>query len=64
MQVFLAHVVECADDAALEDAPEALNRVGVNRTDNTLLVGMIYRNVRECLVEIAVARPLISTGAS
>jgi hypothetical protein len=36
MQVFLTDVVECADDAALEDAPEALNRVGVNRADNVL----------------------------
>jgi hypothetical protein len=36
MQVFLAHVVESADDAALEDAPEAFNRVGVNGTHSVL----------------------------
>jgi hypothetical protein len=29
MQAFLVDVVECADDSALEDAPEALNRLVV-----------------------------------
>lgn len=33
MQVLLADVVGCADDAALDDAPKTLNRIGVNRAD-------------------------------
>jgi hypothetical protein len=33
MQILLANVMECADDAKLEDAPEALNRVGVDGTE-------------------------------
>jgi hypothetical protein len=31
--IFCAHFVERADHAAFEDRPEALNRVGVDRTD-------------------------------
>ena len=30
-QIFGADFVECADNAALEDRPEAFNRVGVDR---------------------------------
>ena len=36
--IFGAHLVERADHAALEDAPKAFNRVGVNRADNVLLL--------------------------
>jgi hypothetical protein len=37
MQVFLADIVECADDTALDDAPKALNRVGINSADHVLM---------------------------
>ena len=35
-QIFGADLVIAADDAALEDRPEAFNRVGVDRADNVL----------------------------
>ena len=35
-QVFRADFVERAHDAALEDAPEAFNRIGVDRADDVL----------------------------
>jgi hypothetical protein len=40
--IFGAHLVERADYAAFEDRPETFNRVGVNRTDNVLLVTVFY----------------------
>lgn len=45
-QIFLADFVEAADDAALEDAPEAFNRVGVDRADNILPAAMVDGAVR------------------
>jgi hypothetical protein len=54
MQVFLT-----PDDPALEDAPEALNRIGVHCADNVLAMGVINGDVRERLFQIAVACPLI-----
>jgi hypothetical protein len=41
--IFGAHLVECADYAALEDRPEAFNRIRVDRTDNVLLAVTIDR---------------------
>jgi hypothetical protein len=35
-QIFAANLMVAADDAALEHAPETLNRVGVNRADDVL----------------------------
>jgi hypothetical protein len=59
MQVFLADVVECADDAALEDAPEAFNRVSVHCTDNVLPLRVVDGDVRIALTETMVPNPLI-----
>jgi hypothetical protein len=39
--VLFADFVERADDTALEDAPEALNRLGVDRADNVLMLRMV-----------------------
>jgi hypothetical protein len=44
--IFGADFVEAADDAALEDAPEAFNRVGVDCADNVLLGTVHDRFVR------------------
>jgi hypothetical protein len=59
MQVFLADIMECADDTALEDAPEALNRLGMNGTDNILVLGVVNGPVRETETKVLVANPLI-----
>jgi hypothetical protein len=40
MQVLFAHVVEGADDTALEDASETFNRLGMNSTNDVLVPGM------------------------
>ena len=42
-QVFGADFMESTYDAALEDAPEALNRIGANRADNVLQHGQSSR---------------------
>jgi hypothetical protein len=34
--IFAAHFMECADDAALEDRPEAFDGLSVNRADDIL----------------------------
>jgi hypothetical protein len=59
MQILFADVMECADDPALEDAPEALNRLSMNRTDNVLMLGMINGAVIKFLAKVIVANPLI-----
>lgn len=45
MQVFLTHVVEFADDPALEDAPETFNRIRVHCADGILALGAISQAV-------------------
>src|SRR5258708_36937120 len=40
-QILLADLVERADDATLEDRPEAFNRVRVHRSDNVLIARVI-----------------------
>jgi hypothetical protein len=40
--IFGAHFVERADNAALEDRPEALNRIRVDRTDHVLLFVVLH----------------------
>jgi hypothetical protein len=41
--VFGADLVEAANDTALEDAPEAFNRIGVDRADNVLTRAVVDR---------------------
>jgi hypothetical protein len=53
--------MECADNAALDDRPEALNRVGVNGADNVLALGVVDSGVRVArLAAPVIARQLIS----
>ena len=56
-QVLRAHLMERADHAALEDRPEAFNRVGMDRADNVVALGMIDNDVRIFLVEMLIANP-------
>jgi hypothetical protein len=53
-QIFGAHFVERADHAALEDRPEALNRVGVNCTDHILALAVINGRMIKFLQIVAV----------
>jgi hypothetical protein len=59
-QIFGAHFVECSDHAALEDRPEALNRVRVNRANHILMFAVVNAGVAIFVAQIPVARPAIS----
>lgn len=58
-QIFLADLVEGADHSALNQRPEALNRLSVHRADDILAARMVDCRVRELLVQVLVADPLI-----
>ena len=58
-EILGADLVERANDTALENAPEAYNRLSVDCADNVLALGMVNRGVREFLAEMAIANPLI-----
>jgi hypothetical protein len=51
--IFPAHFVERADDAALEDRPEAFDGLSVDCADDILASRMVNGRVREILVEAA-----------
>jgi len=51
--------VERADNPTLEDAPKAFNRLSVDRADNVLALGMVNGGMRESLLEVSVAGPLV-----
>jgi len=56
-EIFSANLVERSDDSALEDRPEAFNRIGVDRADNVLPARVIDTPMRKFAVEFVVARP-------
>jgi len=58
-KVLSADLVVAANDAALEDAPKSLNRLGVNRADNILMLGMVNGAVVEFVAKVTIANPLI-----
>jgi hypothetical protein len=58
-QILFAHVVECADDPALQDAPETFNGLSVNRANNVLVDRVINVLMRIFAIELVVADPLI-----
>jgi hypothetical protein len=56
--VFGAHLVERADYAALEDRPEALDCLGVDRADDVLALGVINGRVWIFFVETLNSRSI------
>jgi hypothetical protein len=60
MQIFLADLMECPDDSALEDGPEAFNCIGVNCANDMLANGVIDRLMREAALQTAIAGVSIS----
>jgi hypothetical protein len=58
--IFAAHFVKRADNATLEDRPEAFNGLSVDRADDVLAFGVINDAVRIFLAKTLVAYPLIS----
>src|SRR5437868_6904438 len=60
-QIFGADFVERADHAALENRPEALDRLGMDRADDVLPSGMIDDAVRILGIQAAIANPLVRT---
>src|ERR1700722_31710 len=61
-QIFLADLVIGADNAALQDAPKAFNRVGVNRADNVVAAALADNPVRQIAAEQPISRMLINVG--
>ena len=59
-QIFLADLVEASHDAALDERPEALDGLSMNRADDILPVRMVdYAVVVPFLRELAIAGPSI-----
>jgi hypothetical protein len=56
-----AHFVECADHAALEDRPEAFNRLSMDCANDILAPRMVNDAMRIFTVKTLVANPLIGT---
>src|SRR5438105_2495160 len=54
-QILGADLVEGADNAAFENRPEALDRVGVDRADNVLVRRVPDHGMRVFLVQPAIA---------
>jgi hypothetical protein len=48
--IFLAHLVERADHATLEDAPKTLNRIRVHRADHILL-GLVFNGLARIFLQ-------------
>ena len=60
-QIFRADFVECADDPALHQRPEAFNRIGMDRADNMLASAVVNYAVIVFAAEPTIAR--IGVGA-
>jgi hypothetical protein len=58
--VFPAHFVECTDHAALENRPETLDGLSVDRSDDVLAPGMVNSGMGEVFAKAFVAGPLVS----
>ncbi len=63
-QIFARNLVERADHAALNQRPEALDCLSVNRADNVLPVCMVDSHVREVLCRDACIQPIDRCRAS
>jgi len=60
-EIFAADFVIATDDAALEDAPEPLNRVGMDCTDYMLTLAVIDNAVRVGMAELVIR--IVGVGA-
>jgi hypothetical protein len=58
-QILFADLVERPDHTALDEGPETFNRVGVDRADDILALGMVDHAMREVLVQALIADPLV-----
>src|SRR5580658_6374603 len=58
-QIFLADVVVCADDSALEQGPEAFDVVGMHFAAHVLMRFVVNRIVRKSLTEFLIACALV-----
>jgi hypothetical protein len=48
--ILLTDLVECADNAALDDRPEAFNRIGMNGTDDIFVGFMPHKGTRKKII--------------
>jgi hypothetical protein len=60
MQMLLADLMECPDDAALQDRPEAFDGLRMDRAINVLMRPMVYDAMGIALFgEPRISRPII-----
>jgi len=57
--IFAAHFVECADNTAFEDRPEAFDGLSMDCSDDVLAPGMVHSGMREVFAKTLIASPLI-----
>jgi hypothetical protein len=57
--IFSAHFVEGADDATLEDRPEAFDGLRMHGSDDVLPLGVVNGRVRVFSVKVLIPNPLI-----
>ena len=60
MEVFLADLMECANDPTLHDGPEAFDGVGMNRSADIFSLGMMNHTVRDARIEFPIAAMIVS----
>jgi hypothetical protein len=58
-EILLADLVERADDAALDEGPEAFDRVRVDRADDVLALGMVDRRMLDAVRQVVVGASVI-----
>jgi hypothetical protein len=59
MQVFLADLMDRANDPAFHDGPEAFNGVGMNGSANLFPVCMMHHPMRDDRIELAIALMIV-----
>ena len=59
MEIFLADLVECADDPAFHNRPESFDGVGMHRSADIFPLGMMHQSMRTRLAEKPIALVVI-----
>lgn len=59
MQVFLADLMECADDPTFHDGPESFDRIGMNGSADVFPVRMMHHVVRDARIEFPIATMIV-----
>lgn len=63
-QILATDLVIGTDDAALNQGPEAFDRIGVDRADNILTLAMVDGTMRDLLARDSAQAPSVGKAAS